>query len=158
MDQIHLSPLVDQIQLALGHISNSSCCNTSCILQLGGGGAAFLGALGAFPIPTAAGPTISASSCSATCSAVRGLRPPLAPPPPALPAQPPCSASLGLRWWRPLRRTPARPAPSPSSLNSGEPRQGGRRRRAVSGLPRSGVRARGGRRSVGANLDSGGPR
>jgi hypothetical protein len=24
MDQIHLSPLVDQIQLALGHISNSS--------------------------------------------------------------------------------------------------------------------------------------
>jgi hypothetical protein len=23
MDQIHLSPLVDQIQLALGHISNS---------------------------------------------------------------------------------------------------------------------------------------
>jgi hypothetical protein len=24
MDQIHLSPLVDQIQLALGHISNST--------------------------------------------------------------------------------------------------------------------------------------
>jgi hypothetical protein len=24
MDQIHLSPLVDQIQLALGHISNSN--------------------------------------------------------------------------------------------------------------------------------------
>jgi hypothetical protein len=124
--------------------------------QLGGGGAAFSGALGAFPIPTVAGPTVSASSCSAFSAALslRLLRPPLALPPPAPPplasacsapsAQPPCSASLGLRWWRPPCRTPARPAPSPLSLDSGDPRRGGRRRRAVGDPPRSGAGVRGG--------------
>jgi hypothetical protein len=35
MDQIHLSPLVDQIQLTLGHISNISCLQrlVSCIVS-----------------------------------------------------------------------------------------------------------------------------
>jgi hypothetical protein len=92
----------------------------------------------------------SYSTCAAFCSRVvavlhsRGLwglspsqpprappsRPPPAPPPStsaysAPPAEPPCSASLGLRWWRLPRRTPVGPAPSPLSLDSGEPRREG---------------------------------